>query len=141
MCIASIYLFKNFFSLCLVPRISWRPKHQVLVPMPPGGSGDENVFDNVGPCICRLQNILCDLCLTIKALYIKRPIKKSGEDFRKTALRRHKSFSISIVSILICSRNNRGAAWSRNVSRHCFWDCNWGRTGHGQLLVNSFPCT
>ena len=78
--------------------------------------------------------------MTIKALYIKRPIKKSGEDFRKIALWRHKSFSISIISILICSRNNRGTAWSRNVARNCFWDCNWGRTGHGQLLVNSFPC-
>ena len=40
----------------------------------------------------------------------------------------------------MCSRNKRGTAWSRNVSRSCFWDCNWGRTGHGQLLVNSFPC-
>ena len=55
-------------------------------------------------------------------------------------MRRHKSFSISIISILMCSRNKRGTAWSRNVSRSCFWDCNWGRTGHGQLLVNSFPC-
>ena len=60
---------------------SWRPKHQVLVLRPPGGSGDENVYDNVGPC--RQKKILCYLCLTIKALYIKKPLKKSGEDSGK----------------------------------------------------------
>ena len=48
---------------------------------PPGGSGDENVYDNVGPC--RQKKILCYLCLTIKALYIKKPLKKSGEDSGK----------------------------------------------------------
>ena len=43
-----------------------------------------------------------------KSVYtIKRPIKKSGENSGKIALRRNKRFSTSIVSIRICSNSRR----------------------------------
>ena len=67
------------------------------------------------------------------SIIYQKAYQKVRRRFWEKALRRHKSYPISIVSILRCSNsrrihrftNKRGTAWNRNVFRNCFSDRNW----------------
>ena len=50
-------------------------------------------------------------------------------------LRKREQFSVVLFAFL---ETRREFYWRRNLTRDCFWDCYWGRTG--QLLANLFLC-